>query len=86
MIIVPHTTNTLPASPQFLTVPQLWRRGVLNSKDFVIKHVETIYLEMQKLDQNWADHAVAFACWDMIMNQWSKVFYLWFGIVWFGIG
>ena len=26
------------------------------------------------LDQNWADHAVAYLCWDMVMNQWSKCF------------
>ena len=44
--------------------------------DFVVKHVDTIYLETYELDQNWADHAVAFECWDMIMNQWSKVFHL----------
>ena len=44
--------------------------------NFVMKHVETIYLETYELDQNWADHAVAFVCWDMIMNQWSKVFHL----------
>ena len=44
--------------------------------DFVVKHVDTIYLETYELDQNWADHAVAFVCWDMIMNQWSKVFHL----------
>jgi hypothetical protein len=44
--------------------------------DFVLNHVETIYLETYELDQNWADHAVAFVCWDMIMNQWSKVFHL----------
>ena len=43
--------------------------------DFVMKHVETIYLKTYELDQNWADHAVAFVCWDMIMNQWSKVFH-----------
>ena len=36
----------------------------------------TIYLETNELDQNWADLAVAFVCCDMIMNQWSKVFYL----------
>ena len=28
------------------------------------------------LDQNWADHAVAFKCWDMVMNQWSNCFIL----------
>jgi hypothetical protein len=44
--------------------------------DFVVKHVETIYLKTYELDQNWADHAVAFVCWDMIMNQWSKAFHL----------
>ena len=44
--------------------------------DFVLNHVETIYLETYELDQNWADHAVAFVCWDMIMNQWLKVFHL----------
>jgi hypothetical protein len=44
--------------------------------DFVLNHVETIYLETYELDQNWADHAVAYVCWDMIMNQWSKVFHL----------
>ena len=26
------------------------------------------------LDQNWADHAVAYLCWDMVMNQWSNCF------------
>ena len=30
---------------------------------------------MLKLDQNWADHAVVFSYWDMIMNQWLIVFY-----------
>ena len=30
---------------------------------------------MLKLDQNWAGHAVVFSYWDMIMNQWSIVFY-----------
>jgi hypothetical protein len=44
--------------------------------DFVMKHVETIYLKTYELDQNWADHAVAFVCWDMIMNQWSNAFNL----------
>ena len=44
--------------------------------NFVMKHVETIYLETYELDQNWADHAVAFVCWDMNMNKWSKVFHL----------
>ena len=28
------------------------------------------------LDQNWADHAVAFVCRDVFMNQWLKVFNL----------
>ena len=42
----------------------------------VVNHVDTIYLETYELDQNWADYAVAFVCWDMIMNQWSKVFHL----------
>ena len=45
--------------------------------DFVVKLAETIYLQTYESDQNWADHAVAFICWDMIMNQWSIVFYLW---------
>ena len=44
--------------------------------DFVMKHVETIYLKTYELDQSWADHAVAFVCWDMIMNQWSNAFHL----------
>ena len=44
--------------------------------DFVVKHVDPIYLETYKLDQNWADHAVAFVCWDTIMNQWASVFHL----------
>ena len=44
--------------------------------DFVVKLIETIYLQTYESDQNWADHAVAFICWDMIMNQWSIVFYL----------
>ena len=44
--------------------------------DFVVKQYDKIYLETHELDQNWADHAVAFLCWDMIMNQWLKVFYL----------
>ena len=43
--------------------------------DFVVKHVDTIYLETYELDQSWADHAVAIVCWDMIMNQWSEVFH-----------
>ena len=44
--------------------------------DFVMKHVETIYLKTYELDQSWADHAVAYVCRDMVMNQWSKVFHL----------
>ena len=47
----------------------------LNS-NFVMKLVETIYFQIYESDQNWADHAVAFICWDVIMNQWSIVFYL----------
>ena len=42
----------------------------------VVKYVGTIYLETYELDQNWNDHAVAFVCWDVIMNQWLKVFLL----------
>ena len=41
-----------------------------------MKLVETIYSETYELDQDWADPAVAFECWDMIMNQWLKVFHL----------
>ena len=32
-------------------------------------------------DQSWADHAVALLCWDMIMNQWSTVFYLYYTFI-----
>ena len=42
----------------------------------VSKYADKIYLKTNKWDQNWADLAVAFVCWDMIMNQWSKVFHL----------
>ena len=41
----------------------------------VVKYVETIYLETYELYQNWNNHAFAFVCWDVIMNQWSKVFH-----------
>ena len=72
-----HAMDTLPTSLEILThpVPQICMRGVLNSKDIEVTHVETIYLEMYELEENWADHAIAFSCCDMIRNQWSKVFY-----------
>ena len=43
--------------------------------NYVVQYVETIYSESYESDQNWADHAVAFECWDMIMNQRLKVFH-----------
>ena len=35
----------------------------------------TIYFEMD-IDQNWANLAVAYKCWDMIMNPWSMAGWL----------
>ena len=82
---MPQDQDTIPTSPQFVTPlvlvsaslqnwPVILQAGSQIVIDFVVKHVDTIYLETYELDQNWADHAVAFVCWDMIMNQWSKVF------------
>ena len=59
----------------FCATSYILKAGSLIVIDFVFKRVEAIYLETHKLDQNWADLAVAFVCWDMIMNQWSKVFH-----------
>ena len=43
--------------------------------DIVIPLKQTIYnKKCKKLDQDWADHAVAYPCRDVIMNQWSTVF------------
>ena len=35
----------------------------------------------KRIDQNWADHAVAHMCWDMVMNQWSNCFNLLYLII-----
>ena len=32
-------------------------------------------ININKLDQDWADNAVAFECRDVVMKQWSTVFY-----------
>ena len=32
--------------------------------------------KIKNLDQSWADHAVVYLYFDMIMNQWSNVFHL----------
>ena len=36
---------------------------------------------LNKLDQDWADNAVAFECRDVVMKQWSTVFYSYYTFI-----
>ena len=40
-----------------------------------------IIRNLNKLDQDWADNAVAFECRDVVMKQWSTVFYLYYTLI-----
>ena len=40
-----------------------------------------IIRNLNKLDQDWADNAVAFECRDVVMKQWSTVFYLYYTFI-----
>ena len=43
---------------------------------FIMQLFEQYTWKCINLDQSWADHAVAYNCWDMVMNQWSNCFIL----------
>ena len=36
-------------------------------------YLNNIFRKLIKSDQNWANHDVAYKCWDMVMNQWSSL-------------